>query len=280
MKSGDDEKHAAIYNNKTPQLLVGGFNFVVHFPSFGKFNILLSSTFVIFCHAALSFFWRRWLYIIFKGSPTFGTCWKEMFCVRMPHFPNQCWSWLVWHSNPLWDEISEVPNVFTHGITDAYRYASLPCRNENASVKLFCWHLMLLCQVTRLSVCSCFGAILTRCRSLIQMLAYMHSPVWLQYPQSSCIPSFSWLLTDCLCIMHQDGLTLRSLTPRPTEKICITAAELQPQVVKRNIDLVGIAQIIDLAACRHRKPCNKYLIQRAQFTHTIHRTLPCTPEND
>lgn len=120
-------------------------------------------------------------------------------------FPNQCWSWLVWHSNLLWNEVSEVPNVFTHSITDTYRYAPLPWRNENASVKPFCWHLMLLCQVTRLSVCSCFGAILTRCRSLIQMLASNHTlscvaAAHMKFVHPIILLAVNWLIAHASCI--------------------------------------------------------------------------------
>lgn len=98
-----------------------------------------------------------------------------MLRIRMPCFPNQRLPWLVWHSNPLWNKVSEVLNMFTPGVTDTYRYASLPRRNKNASVKPFCWHLTLLCQTTGSSVCSCFGVILTGRKSLMQMLARCHA---------------------------------------------------------------------------------------------------------
>lgn len=45
--------------------------------------------------------------------------------------------------------------------------------------------------------------------------AATHCPLWLQCPWGSCIPSYSWLVIDRSCIVHQHGLVLRSLTSQP-----------------------------------------------------------------
>lgn len=45
--------------------------------------------------------------------------------------------------------------------------------------------------------------------------ATTHCPLWLQCPRGPCIPSYSWLVIDRSCIVHQRGLVLKSLTSWP-----------------------------------------------------------------
>lgn len=106
----------------------------------------------------------------------------------------------MWHSNPLWNEVSEMLDMFTQSITDTHRHACLLYRNENVCIPapqpswlgtggfFRCWHVTT------------------------------HCPPWLQCTWSPCIPWYSWILTDRSCIILQHGLTLRSLTSHPTGK--------------------------------------------------------------
>lgn len=80
----------------------------------------------------------------------------------------------------LLNEVSEVPKIFAHCITVTSRSESPPQRNNPASVVPFCWQPTLLHQITGLSICLptshlCFRVILTCSRSLIHMLAHLHT---------------------------------------------------------------------------------------------------------
>lgn len=120
-------------------------------------------------------------------------------------FPNWCLLWFLWHSNPLLNEVSEVPDMFAHCITVTSRSESPPQRNKPASVVPFCWQPTLIHQITGLSVCLpashlCFRVILTCSRSLIHMLAHCHALSYVAPTRSVhpiIFPISDWSLALC-----------------------------------------------------------------------------------